>query len=102
MAGDDEDKEEDEEEEERGVGRSDFLAITFDDAMPCLISLFLILLLLVLIQGQGEGKEGFVFLCLADKRDPLLGLCLCSCWRLVCVLCSWICVLVFVFLSSVF
>ena len=38
-----------------------------------------LLLLLVLIQGQGEGKEGFVFLCLADKRDPLLGLCLCSC-----------------------
>ena len=56
----------------------------------------------MLIQGQGEGKEGFVFLCLADKRDPLLGLCLCSCWRSVCVLCSWICVLVIVFLSSVF
>ena len=56
----------------------------------------------MLIQGQGEGNEGFVFLCLADKRDPLLGLCLCSCWRSVCVLCSWICVLVFVFLSSVF
>ena len=43
-----------------------------------------------------------MFLCLADKRDPLLGLCLCSCWRSVCVLCSWICVLVIVFLSSVF
>ena len=43
-----------------------------------------------------------MFLCLADKRDLLLGLCLCSCWRSVCVLCSWICVLVFVFLSSVF
>ena len=46
--------------------------------------------------------DRFVFLCLADKRDLLLGLCLCSCWRSVCVLCSWICVLVFVFLSSVF
>ena len=33
-----------------------------------------------------------MFLCLADKRDLLLGLCLCSCWRSVCVLCSWICV----------
>ena len=45
-----------------------------------------------------------MFLCLADKRDPLLGLCLClcSCWRSICVLCSWICVLVIVFLSSVF
>ena len=29
-----------------------------------------------------------MFLCLADKRDLLLGLCLCSCWRSVCVLCS--------------
>ena len=47
-------------------------------------------------------RDRFVFLCLADKRDLLLGLCLCSCWRSVCVLCSWICVLVFVFLSSVF
>ena len=46
--------------------------------------------------------DRFVFLCLADKRDLLLGLCLCSCWRSVCVLCSWICVLVFAFLSSVF
>ena len=29
--------------------------------------------------------DRFVFLCLADKRDLLLGLCLCSCWRPVCV-----------------
>ena len=43
-----------------------------------------------------------MFLCLADKRDLLLGLYLCSCWRSVCVLCSWIYVLVFVFLASVF
>ena len=35
-----------------------------------------------------------MFLCLTDKRDLLLGLCLCSCWRSVCVLCSWIYVLV--------
>ena len=38
--------------------------------------------------------DRFMFLCLANKRDLLLGLCLCSCWRSVCVLCSWICVLV--------
>ena len=30
-------------------------------------------------------RDQFVFLCLANKRDLLLGLCLCSCWRLVCV-----------------
>ena len=32
--------------------------------------------------------DRFMFLCLANKRDLLLGLCLCSCWRSVCVLCS--------------
>ena len=52
-------------------------------------------------------RDQFVFLCLANKRDLLLGLCLCSCWRLVCVfvfgwqegvrkyLKIWACVLIF-------
>ena len=29
--------------------------------------------------------DWFVFLCLVDKKDLLPGLCLCYCWRPVCV-----------------
>ena len=71
---------------------------------------FVFVFLLIFVYGfsflclvDERSSAGFVFvfvflletgLCLADKRDLLLGLCLCSCWRSVCVLCSWIYVLV--------